>query len=158
MCYKILCVHCNWELYFDLKEHFLFPRTLFARTFFVPANIFCSREHFLFGRTIFELDLTPRTTTRTTTQLLLGPLSRARGQKGVRFVKAWILGSLGFSTRAKISCKIQIFSAFCFSTEHQLAAIRYPWPSWWPLKQGHFRLPWTVEFQINDFLMKYVKK
>ena len=45
-------------------------------TFFVPYVTF-----FVSLGTIFELDSTPRSRTRTTTKLLLGPLSVARGQK-----------------------------------------------------------------------------
>ena len=64
-------------------KNFLFPRTFFVpfSTFFVPNHISCSREHFLFPGKFFELDSTPKTTTKTTTKLLLGPLSVARGQK-----------------------------------------------------------------------------
>ena len=43
--------------------------------------IFCSIANFFCS---FQNDSTPKTTTRTTTKLLLGPLSVARGQKLLR--------------------------------------------------------------------------
>ena len=81
------------ELNFDLSEHFLFPHEYFLfphnhflfphKHFLFPQTFLFAHEHFLFSRTFFELDSTP---TRTT-ELLLGTLSVACGQKEI-----WLSG------------------------------------------------------------------
>ena len=81
MCYRTLCLHCNWDFVnfiltnrniFCSREHCSHEHFLFRRTFFVPTNIVCSHENFLFPKTFFW---------HQEEQQLLGPLSRARGQK-----------------------------------------------------------------------------
>ena len=67
MCHKRWHFAHIWAFFYSLA-HFSFPCTLFVRF-----------------ETFLELNSTPRTRRRTTTKLLLGPLSRARGQKYVRW-------------------------------------------------------------------------